>query len=159
LNGIQTQALLGAIESAIVAAWAPPGDSPKFPVSWSDPRLPIGGADGLVSAPDGYAVIRPLAVQMSFSQQAAAVGTVNQENSFEILGRFPWPSDPSVLILTSQISAANALIAHLQTGPSFASIGLLPLVSRVGFIESGEPNNAYFDVSLRFDVVTRNPHH
>lgn len=152
-NAVPTQGLLDDLESAVQAAWG------AIPVSWNDPKLPIAGAQGNVPAPNGYAVIDASGLDISFSGQAATMLQTNQENSFQILGRFPWPSDPTTLIMVAQIEKANLLIGQLQSGPNFGDGGLLPLVTAVDYTQKGSNSDRMYEVAMIFTVVTRADHH
>ena len=137
---LQTPALLEAVRAALISAW---GD---MPVSYGAPRVPI--------SPAPYAVVHWDAVEMSYSGLGATLGSPSQKNLFTVIGRFPFPSDPTEIISLLKVSQANALITQLQALPEFAGVGVLPLVSRVDATEPDDPNERVFEVSISFSVVT-----
>lgn len=143
-NAIQTAVLLDAIRSAIVAAW------PAMAISYGAPRTPV-------AAP--YAVVSADSVAVSFTGVSASLLGTSQENRFSIVGRFPFPSDATSIIELQKVSYANELIAQLQSGGSFASIGMFPLVKGIDFSESDDPNERVFEVTLLFSVITMATHH
>jgi hypothetical protein len=139
-NALATASLLDAIRAAILAAWG------TMPISYGPPRTPL--------ATTPYAVVLWDTVVISFDGPGGSIGNPSQQNSFSIIGRFPFPSDPTQIIALQKVSQANALIAQLQSGPSFASVGLLPLVTKVDATEPDDPNEKVYEITLTFSVVT-----
>ena len=139
-NTLATAALLEGIRAAIVSAWG------SMAISYGPPRVPVS------STP--YAVVQWDTVAISFEGMGGTVGNVSQRNSFTIVGRFPFPSDPSQIIALEKVSLANALIGQLQTGPSFASVGLMPLVTKVDASEPDNPNEKVYEITLTFEATT-----
>lgn len=144
-NALQTPTLLDAIRVAVLAAWG------TMPVSYGRPRTPIG------SVP--YAVVCWDAVHVSFNGVAAAASSPSQTNSFTIIGRFPFPTDPTQVIDLQRVTQANALIAQLQTSSTFAGIGMNPLVTRVDASDLADPNEKAYEITLTFVVATQATHH
>jgi len=144
-NALQTATLLDAIRAAVLAAWG------TIPVSYGAPRTPI------VPAP--YAVVCWDAVEISFTGPAAAFSNPGQTNRFTIIGRFPFPSDPTEVIDLQRVTKANALIAQLQTAATFAGIGMNPLVTRVDATNLENPNEKAYEITLTFVVQTQASHH
>ena len=142
-NQIQTAVLLDAIRSAVIAAW------PTMPICYGSPRLPL-------TAP--YCVVQATDIGISLSGRVATVGNTSQVNRFSILGRFPFPSDASQVILLQKVSFANDLIAQLQAAGTFAG-GVYPLVTSVDFSEADDPNEKVFEGVLGFSVETQASHH
>ena len=141
-NQIQTATLLEAIREAVVAAW------PAMPISYGSPRVPLATP---------YCVVQATSVLVSFTGRLATVGNTSQSNSFSILGRFPFPADPSQVVLLQKVSYANALIAQLQASATFAD-GAYPLVNSVEFSELDDPNERVFEVLVWFSVETQGSH-
>ncbi len=139
-HSLMTASIMDAIRAAIVSAWG------AMPISFGTPLLPIP------SVP--HAVLHWDTVEISFSGPGATVGGVSQRNRFTILGRFPFPSDPSQVISLQKVVQANLLISALQGGPNFDSVGLLPLVTQVSAETPDDLNEKVFSVMLRFEVVT-----
>jgi len=143
-NALLTFTLRDAVRTAVLAAWG------SVPISYGKPRMPIG-------AP--YAVVQAGKVAVSFDGPAATVTNTSQENSFTIVGRFPFPTDPTQVIEDQKVTLANALIAQLQASGGFAGVGLAPLVSGIEWSESDDPNEKVFEVTLQFRVMTQASHH
>ncbi len=139
-NQLSTSSLLDAIRAAVVAAW------PAMPISYGRPRTPL-------TAP--YCVIRADSVQVDFRGAAATLGNTNQANAFTILGRFPFPTDPTQIIELQRVTLANDLIAQLQLAETFAGTGMQPIVASVEWSDSADPNERMFDVALKFSVITQ----
>ena len=144
-NGLLTSTLLDAIRSAVLAAWG------SMPISYGPPRLP-----GL-SAP--YAVVCWDSVEVSFTGFGASFSNAAQVNRFTIIGRFPFPSDPTLVIDLERITLANALIGQLQTGSTFAGVGMNPLVTKVVPTNLGNRNEKVFELTVEFEVRTVVSHH
>jgi len=144
-NALQTAPLMDAIRAAVLAAWG------AMPISFGAPRTPI------VPAP--YAVILWDTVEVSFTGFAASLANPAQSNSFTIIGRFAFPSDPSEVIDLQKVTQANALIAHLQVAPPLAGIGLNPLVTKIDSKGLADPNEKAYEITLTFVVQTQATHH
>ena len=144
-NALQTAPLLDAIRSAILAAWG------TMPISYGMPRTPIA------SAP--YAVIYWDEVRVSFTGFGATFSNPAHANTFTIIGRFPFPSDPTEIIDLQRVSQANALIAQLQTAATFAGVGMNPLVTKVDGSNLANPNEKVYELRLTFEVLTQATHH
>jgi hypothetical protein len=139
-NALATTTLLDGIRAAVLTAWG------TMPISYGPPRTPI------LSTP--YAVIQWDTVVVSLDGVGSAIGNPSQRNSFTILGRFPFPTDPTQIIALQKVIYANLLIAQLQSGPEFSSIGILPLVTTIDATEPDDPNERVFEVTLTFEVFT-----
>ena len=146
-NALQTAALVSAIEAAIQTAWGTPT---AIPVSIGQPRLPFA------STP--YSVILWEPVEVSFGDRVGSMTNTNQANTFTIIGRWPFPADKTQTIDLLKVSKANALIAQLQPGPSFAG-GMFPLVTRIESAEPDDPNEKVYEVTMTFTVYTIAAHH
>jgi hypothetical protein len=143
-NGILTGSILPAVKAAVVAAW---GD---IPISYDrPPRMPLATP---------YALVLWDKVDISFSGRGAGVGSPGQDNTFTIVGRFPFPSDPTQPVALQKVDQANLLIAQLQTGEMFAGLGMLPLVTSVDPGSDDGSNNLY-EVVLTFNLKTVVFHH
>ena len=90
-NGLQTRTLVAALKSAIKGAWG-------VPIYLRRQDLPQ-------AANAGYAILLWLPVAISFSGPGGAVSSPSQRNRFKILGRFLYPTDPSVQV--DVLKAAN----------------------------------------------------
>jgi len=139
-NALNTAALLEGIRLATLTAWG------SIPISYGPPRVPI------TSLP--YGVVTWNRVEVDRNGPGSTVGRNSQKNLFTILGRFPFPADPTEVIDLQKVNLANSLIAQLQTGPEFASIGLQPLVISVDSGETDRPSERAFEVTLTFEVFT-----
>jgi len=144
-NALQTAALLDAIRGAVLAAWG------TMPVSYGRPRTPLAATP--------YAVITWDPVSVSFAGLAGSVGNTSQLNAFTIIGRFPFPSDPTQVIDLQRVTQANLLIALLQTASTFAGIGMNPLVTQIDASDLADPNEKAYEIRLTFVVVTQASHH
>jgi hypothetical protein len=144
-NAVATDAFLEAIRAAIVTAWGP------ITVDYGIPRLPVSEGAPL-------AVVIPESVQMEFSG-LGSTNSVQQSNTFTIIGRFPDPSDHSANIVLEKITKVNALIAKLQAGTNFTSYGYLPLVRSVDFAEQDDSGEGMYEVELTFSVMSEADHH
>ncbi|MDR3691182.1 MAG: hypothetical protein P4L46_17510 [Fimbriimonas sp.] len=139
-NSLLTVALLDSIREAVLSAWG------SMPVSYGPPRTPIVGTP--------YAVIDWRSVEISFDGLGASAGKTSQLNRFVVLGRFPFPDDPTQIVSLQRAARASDIIGQLQTGAEFASIGLMPLVTKVDGSEPADPNERTYIVSIEFEVVT-----
>ena len=144
-NALATATLLDAIRAAVLSAWG------TMPISYGRPRTPIA------SVP--YAVISWESVQVSFTGGSATLTNPSQSNRFRIVGRFPFPSDPTQVIDLQRITQANALIAQLQASATFAGIGMNPLVTEILASDLADPNEKTYELSLTFVVLTQASHH
>ena len=144
-NALQTASLLDAIRAAVVAGWG------SIPISYGAPRTSI--------LPAPYAVVLADAVEVSFTGVGASFSSPSQLNRFTIIGRFPFPSDPTMILDLERVTKANALIIQLQVGSTFAEIGIHPLVTSVSFSTLANPNEKVYDVTLTFSVTTLATHH
>jgi len=144
-NAIQTATLLDAIRATVLAAWG------AMPISYGKPRTTISATP--------YAVICWNYVDVSFTGIAASFSNPAQSNSFTIIGRFPFPSDPTQVIDLQRITQANALIAQLQTAATFAGIGMNPLVTKIDATDLADPNEKAYELTLTFVVQTQASHH
>ena len=144
-NALLTFSLRDAVRTAVIAAWG------SIPISYGKPRMPI--------ATTPYAVVQAGKVAISFDGPAATVTNTSQENSFTIIGRFPFPTDPTQVIEDQKVTLANALIAQLQASGGFAGVGMAPLVGAVEWSEGDDPNEKVFEVTLQFRVMTQATHH
>jgi hypothetical protein len=142
-NAIQTRTLFTAIEAAVTEAWD------NITISVGEPRLPL-------ALP--YAFIAWNPVEVSFSGPGASLPNPSQHNSFDIYGRWPFPTDPTRQVELLKVDQANSLIAQLQSGSGFAGIGFLPLVTRVD-PNGDDKEEGYYGVILTFEVYTTAPHH
>ncbi len=144
-NALQTAALLDSIRAAVISAWG------TMPISYGRPRVPIAAAP--------YTVITWESVDVSFTGTSATLANPNQTNRFTIIGRFPFPTDPSQVIDLQRVERANTLIAQLQNGATFAGIGMNPLVTKVEASNLADPNEKAYEFTLTFVVVTQATHH
>jgi len=144
-NALATAPLLDAIRAAVLAAWG------AMPISYGRPRTPIS------STP--YAVVIWDPVVVSFGGPAASVSNTSQTNEFTIVGRFPFPTDPTQVIDLQRVAQANALIAQLQGSATFAGIGMNPLVTKIDGSDLADPNEKAYELTLTFVVVTQASHH
>ena len=144
-NAVPTDVLLGAITTCVDAAW------PEcVSVDYGEP---------LTAGTLPYAVINPGAVSISFTALGASASRPSQSHSFRIIGRFPHPTDPTQNLVLLKIAKANLLIAQLQTGPNFAGIAGLPLVTEVDYGEPDDKTENSYEVTLTFVCFTTADHH
>ena len=104
-----------------------------------------------------FAIVTPAEVVVTFNGPGAGLKGPSQRNSFLIAGRWAFHIDRTEIDL-AKIDRANELIAELQSSANFAGIGMLPLVTRVE-PGSGAPAQGFYEVVLRFEVITLASHH
>jgi hypothetical protein len=117
-----------------------------MPISYGRPRLPL-------AAP--FCVISASAVSMAYIGTLATLTSTHQRNEFVIIGRFPFPSDPTQIIELQKVTLANELIGSLQGSNVFAGVGLYPLVTKVDWADPDDPDEKVFEVALTFEVLTQ----
>lgn len=139
-NALQTAALLEAIRAAAIAAWS------VGSVDYGQPRT-------VRTLP--YAIVYWDAVEQSFE----TVSTLQQVNRFRIIGRFANPASTTDYIDLQKVIKANAMIAQLQSGATFASIGYLPIVTSIDPSESDPVDEGAYEITLTFEVRTECSHH
>lgn len=105
-----------------------------------------------------YAVIRIEELGANRDGPLASLGRVEQTMKFGILGRFPFPTDPSLNVELEKLTRVNELVAALQTGATFAD-GSFPLVTRADFREEDSTLNAAYEVAATFELRVSAPHH
>jgi hypothetical protein len=90
------------------------------------------------------------------AQESVAVRSVEQTHVFEIGGRFAMVDDPQ----DAQITKADAMIARLMAAtagvptPSYASVGMLPIVTNISFSDVDDPQEAAYEVVMTFTCLT-----
>jgi hypothetical protein len=141
-NNLAIEALLTAAKSAIGVAW------PGVPIFLGQPRT---------TAAIPYAVLAWTGTQVSFSGIGAGASQVSQRNTFRIVGRFSFPTDPTQQVELLKATQANAVIAQLQPSAAFGG-GMLPLVTEVA-TDAKAPAEAAWELTLTFEVITLAEHH
>lgn len=139
-NAIQTRALLTAIVSAISTAW----------------DVPVDLGRPLTTRALPYCLVKWESVEVSFSGLGATMKRPSQKNTFTIEGRWSLPSDGTQVDL-AKVDRANELIAQLQASATFATVGLLPLVTAVD--NPDDVQEGAYGVKLSFEVTTLADHH
>jgi hypothetical protein len=141
-NALSIESLLSTLQTAISEAW------PGVPLFLGQPR---------VSAPTPYAALTWARTTVSFDGLGAGISQMSQKNVFRIVGRFPFPADPSQQVEALKATQANALIAHLQPTSEFG-VGILPLVTEIATDLKAAPEGIW-EVALTFEVITLADHH
>jgi hypothetical protein len=131
-------ALLAALETDIVDAWG------AMPVNFGPERQPVRDLP--------RAEVRLPNVPYS----PGGMQMVRQKYTFEIRGRFDWPSTGNLVLL--QTTKANLLIAQLITGATYAGC-TQPLIEDVRFDEDDDPQQQSYDVIVTFSCMADESHH
>lgn len=144
-NALQVETLITGIETAIQTAWG------NIPVQIGSPRVKLPQPP--------YALIYWDEVGVAFGGKLATFTNTTQTNTITVIGRWPFPSDDTVIIDLEKLVQANLFIAQFQAAGSFAGIGLYPIVSKITSTESDDPNEKYYEVTLVCECVTQASHH
>ena len=125
--------------------------------AWSNPIIEFGRARTKQGIPYARIWWEQVTVEMS-GTTATLLGT-NQTYNFGILGRFPFPTDPTQIVELLKVDKANELIALIQTGANFATIGVLPIVHTIDPGEQDDPGEGAYEVTLMFQCYVQATHH
>jgi hypothetical protein len=143
-NAIPVRTIVNAVVTAVNTAWY-------------NPNLDIGNAQTRQNLP--YARVWWDKPQVSFTGPTATLTNVNQTIKVHIMGRFQYPLDYTLNAELIKADQANALIALLQTGPNFAGIGVLPLVTEIDPDEQDPPGEGTYEIQLTFECQVQGNHH
>lgn len=141
-NALYVRGVLGAVESAVKAAWPDVVSIDSSPPSTAE-NLPACVVDW-----------GPVAI--SFGDGAATMNRPCQRMQILIGGVFPLPITKAPSL--EQLDRADALIAQLQTGPTFAG-ALMPLVTAVDPTQQLSRLENTVELLLTFECYIAVDHH
>ncbi|MCC7229256.1 MAG: hypothetical protein IT203_02615 [Fimbriimonadaceae bacterium] len=137
----QAATLLDAIKQDCIDAWGLTNATVEFDLV----RLPQTATT--------YAVVDLIGV----SQEFQGLRKVVQTYTFRITGRFPFPTSGNILLC--KITKANLLISQLVTGPNYAAVAYLPIVTEFDPTENDEPQKKSYEFSITFECKVEEDHH
>jgi len=94
-----------------------------------------------------YAVIRLDSVPMTAESFAAVEQTYNYQ--IFLIASF----DTNTVIEDAKVEKANALISILMSENRFAGVGRLPMITDVSFVESDDPDEPVYMLTVSFSVT------
>lgn len=133
------KAIRAQIDTDIKTAWPD-----ILSIEENNPRLPN------LKVP--YAVRKLASVDMAFNGGVTKKHTL----SYQILGRFPWPTTGTYE--DAKLDRGQALMDLLEANSTYANVGLLPIVSSLDFAEVDSLTEHAYEVLIVFDVLTDRPH-
>lgn len=140
----QAQDILQAVRAAAQAAWG------VEKVYMGPP------AQRVTSLP--YITLKLVGWKQDFSGAAASLTQTNATVTISIIGRFPFPTDPTERLQSVKLDRLGILLAHIQAGSSLAG-GMLPIITGARFSESDTATNGAYEIEATFQAFTRAPHH
>lgn len=141
-NALAVLPVLEALEVAVKSAW---------------PDVKSIDTDAPLTAEEvPYAVIDWGPVSVNPTGQSASLRRPEQHLSFMVIGVFPIPDGKKPTV--EQLDRANALIAVLQAGPSFAG-ATSPLVTNVDPTKLTSPFEHTCEIEVIFECDVQVDHH
>lgn len=144
-SALEVRSFVDALEAACVAAWS---------VAKSYVGKPL---ESQTVATFPYSVIAWQGTEMAF-QGVGRTNSVEQSYTFDVVGRFKYPTDSTLSLDLEAADRASELIAAIQTGPTFATYGYLPLVTRAARLEGEDEGEEVYGVHLTFSVKATADH-